>query len=64
MMWFLIILCVSMLAFGFVVDWWYKKHGIKNVDPEENAKHVSASERAYIESHMDNIKDDLNNDQF
>ncbi|MGN7399252.1 hypothetical protein ACTHO0_05300 [Cytobacillus praedii] len=63
-MWFLAILCVSLLGIGFLVDWWNKRHGIRNFDPEENARHVSESERAYIESHMHNIKNDHNNGPF
>lgn len=44
------------LFFGYLVDWRYKRKGIKDFSPEESAKHVSNSERVYIESHMHNSK--------
>ena len=45
-----------LLGFGALVDWWYKRHGINHVEPEENAKHVSDSERIYMESYMHNMR--------
>lgn len=48
----------GMLAFGFLVDWWYKRNGIRFVDPKENEKHVSDSEKIYMESYLHNIKND------
>jgi hypothetical protein len=54
----------GLFAFGFLVDWIYKKNGITYVEPEENAKHASESERVYIESHMHNIKNEHNNRMF
>lgn len=45
----------GLLSFGFLVDFWYKKKGIV-LNPEENAKHVSESERIYTESYMHNLK--------
>ncbi|RBP86579.1 hypothetical protein DFO70_12547 [Cytobacillus firmus] len=50
----------GLLSFGFIVDRWNKRKGINNFDPEENAKHVSNSEKIYMESHMHNVK---NNNQ-
>lgn len=58
-MWWLIIIG-GLLAFGFLVDWWYKRKGIHDINPEENAKHVSDSERIYMESYLHNIKDNHN----
>lgn len=58
-MWILI-LCAALLGIGFLVDWAAKRKGLTNYDPEENAKHVSPSERAYAESYMDQIKDNNN----
>ncbi|MED4205040.1 hypothetical protein [Neobacillus mesonae] len=58
-MWLLIIIG-GLLGFGLVVDMWYKKKGIQQIDPEENAKHVSNSERIYTESYMHNMKNDFN----
>ncbi len=49
------------LGFGVLVDYLYKKRGITHLDPEENAKHVSESERVYIESHMHNNRNDPTN---
>jgi hypothetical protein len=60
----ILVICVSLLGIGFLVDLWYKKKGISNLNPEENAKHVSESEKAYIESHMHNIKNDHTNGPF
>ena len=60
MIWFLIF-CATLLGLGFVVDWWNNKHGIRGFDPEENAKHVSESERAYMESYLHNTRNDHNN---
>lgn len=54
-MWLLIGIA-GFIGFGFLVDWIYKKNGINTIDPTENAKHVSESERIYVESHMHNIK--------
>ncbi|GHH96912.1 hypothetical protein [Neobacillus kokaensis] len=48
----------GLLGLGFIVDLIYKKKGINQIDPEENAKHVSESERVYMESTMHNIKND------
>jgi hypothetical protein len=55
-MWWLLIFMAVLLGFGFFVDWIYKRKGINVTDPEENSKHVSESERIYIESHMHNLK--------
>ncbi|KAB2333124.1 hypothetical protein F7731_16430 [Cytobacillus depressus] len=63
MMWFLIILCVSLLGIGVLIDWWNKKNG-KGFDQEENQKHVSESERAYVESYMHNAKNDHSDGPF
>jgi hypothetical protein len=41
-----------------VVDWAYKRKGIYDLNPEENAKHVSWSEQAYMEAHMQNMRND------
>lgn len=57
-MWWLLVGAGVLLSFGFLVDWWNKKNGITDFDPEENAKHVSDSERAYVESYMHNMKHD------
>lgn len=46
---------VVLIAIGFLVDWYYKKHGII-VDPSENEKHVSQSERTNVENMMREIK--------
>ncbi|MBP2243384.1 hypothetical protein J2Z40_004022 [Cytobacillus eiseniae] len=64
MMWFLVILCVSLLGIGFLVDWWNKKNGLRNFDPEENEKCVSEYERVSTESYLHNIKNDHNNGPF
>jgi hypothetical protein len=53
--------CAVLLGVGMCVDWWHKRHGIDDFDPEENAKRVSESERAYMESHMHNMKNDHHN---
>ncbi|SFB07174.1 MULTISPECIES: hypothetical protein [unclassified Bacillus (in: firmicutes)] len=55
MVWFLLFI-VAILGFGFMVDFMYKQIGIEHVDPRENEKHVSESERIYFESHMHNSK--------
>ncbi len=47
--------------FWCLVDWIYKKLGISDLVPEENAKHVSGYERAYVESHMHTIKNEIDN---
>ncbi|MFO1442304.1 hypothetical protein KDN24_03505 [Bacillus sp. Bva_UNVM-123] len=60
-MWFLLILIIGLLGFGFLVDWWNKKNGLNHYDPEENVKHVSESERAYIESYMHNLRNNHTN---
>ncbi|MBL4955068.1 hypothetical protein JK635_23195 [Neobacillus sp. YIM B02564] len=52
-----LIIIGGLLAFGFLVDWLYKRKGIAYTDPKENEKHVSKSERVYMESHMHNMKD-------
>ncbi|NHM32685.1 hypothetical protein [Neobacillus terrae] len=57
--WILII--GGLLAFGFIVDWFYKSKGIDHLDPSENEKHVSESERVYIGSHLHNIRNDHTN---
>ena len=51
----------GLLLLGFLVDWWYKRKGINDFNPEENVKHVSESERIYMESHMHNIRNDHHN---
>lgn len=56
-MWWLIVIG-AFLLFGFLTDWWYKRKGIHDLDPEENSKHVSESERIYVESYMHNIRND------
>jgi hypothetical protein len=61
--WFLLVVG-SLLLFGFLVDLWYKKQGITDLNPEENAKHVSGYERAVTEAYMSNMKDDYNNGSF
>ncbi|MGJ7922373.1 hypothetical protein [Neobacillus sp. LXY-4] len=61
---FILILSGVLLALGATVDWMYKRRGITDLNPEENAKHVSESERVYIESHMHNIKNDHSNGLF
>ena len=48
----------GLLSFGFLVDWWYKRKGINDLTPEENAKNVSKSERIYMESHLHNTRND------
>lgn len=53
--------CTVLLGTGMFVDWWHKKHGIDDFYPEENEKHVSESERAYMESYMHNMKNDHHN---
>ncbi|MBY0123383.1 hypothetical protein [Bacillus sp. S/N-304-OC-R1] len=63
-MWYLLIFCLSLLGFGVLMDWRNKKNGLKGFDPEENHKHVSESERAYVESYMHNLKNDHNNGPF
>ena len=64
MMWFLLIFCLALLGLGVLVDWWNKKHGLHDFDPEVNEKHVSESERAYIESYMHNLKNDHTDGPF
>jgi hypothetical protein len=54
-MWLIIGIAVF-IGFGFLVDWIYKRKGINAIDPEENSKRISESERIYIESHMHNLK--------
>lgn len=63
MIW-LFIFCISMLGVGLFVDWWNKKHGLEDFDPEENNKHVSESERVYMESYMHNQRNDHDNGLF
>lgn len=63
-MWFLLILCVSLLGIGVFVDWWNKKNGLTHFDPEENEKYVSESERVYVESYMHNQRNDNNGGSF
>ncbi|KAF0819138.1 secreted subtilisin-like protease [Bacillus sp. ZZV12-4809] len=53
--------CAVLLGAGMFVDWWHKKHGIDDFNPEENEKHVSESERANMESNMHNMKNDHHN---
>ncbi|MCM3570865.1 hypothetical protein [Neobacillus mesonae] len=48
----------AFLSFGFLVDLWYKRKGIRQTNPVENSKHVSSSERIYIESYMHNMRND------
>jgi hypothetical protein len=60
----LLIMMAGLLVFGFLVDLWYKRREITNLNPEENAKHVSEYDRAYLEAHMSNLKDDFNNGPF
>lgn len=60
-MWYLLIFCIALLGIGVFIDWRAKKNGLTNYDPEENAKHVSPSERAYAESYMNQMKDEHNN---
>jgi hypothetical protein len=62
-MWWLIGI-VGLLGFGFLVDLVYKRKGIHDVNPEENAKHVSQSERIYMESYMHNMRNDHSNGPF
>lgn len=54
-MWLIIGIAVF-IGFGILVDWIYRRLGINAIDPEENSKIVSESERIYIESHMHNLK--------
>ncbi|MEH7110160.1 hypothetical protein [Bacillus sp. JJ1764] len=51
----------GLFVFGYIVDWVYKRKGIRDFDPEENAKHVSDSERVYMESFMHNVRNDQHN---
>ena len=53
-----LIIIGGLLIFGALVDWLYKRKGITYTDPKENEKHISQSERIYIESHMHNLKND------
>ncbi|UQD52130.1 hypothetical protein C0971_08965 [Bacillus methanolicus] len=62
-MWWALNFIFGIIIFGFLVDWWYKRKGMV-VDPEENAKHVSDSERVYIESHMHKVKNDFDKGPF
>ncbi|OEH93807.1 hypothetical protein BFG57_11365 [Bacillus solimangrovi] len=50
-----------LLSIGLLVDWLYTRIGIDDVDPNENARNVSVSERVYIESHMHNIRQNHDN---
>jgi len=61
LMWFLLIICVGLIGLGVFIDWRNKRNGLEHSDPEENQKHVSESERAYVESYMHNMKNDHNN---
>ncbi|QED49809.1 hypothetical protein [Cytobacillus dafuensis] len=63
-MWYLLIFCIVLLGIGVIVDWWNKKNGIRNFDPNENEKHVSEMEKAYVESYMHNMKNDHSNGPF
>ncbi|WP_156424293.1 hypothetical protein [Bacillus sp. FJAT-27445] len=60
LVWYIVIFSAVLLGFGFAVDMWYKKKGIKDVNPEENSAHVNGMERAYVESHLNHMRDDLN----
>jgi hypothetical protein len=44
-----------LIFFGLVVDWYYKRHGI-TLDPSENEKHISPTERTNVENMMREIK--------
>lgn len=46
----------GLLAFGFLVDWVYKKRGIKRIEPDDNGKNAPDTERVYMEAHLDQIK--------
>ena len=63
LIWFLM-LCAGLLLFGFLVDVWYKRHGITDLNPEENAKHVSGYDKAVSEAYLSNSRDDYNNGSF
>ncbi|WP_442598803.1 hypothetical protein [Neobacillus sp. D3-1R] len=60
-MWWLIVFMAILIGFGLLVDWWHKKHGITNFNPDENAKNISTSERIYAETYLNNIKNGNDN---
>lgn len=60
-MWWLLVFMAVMIGIGLLVDWWHKKHGITDFNPEENAKYISESERVYVESYMDSLKNGNDN---
>jgi len=60
LIWIIGIFSAVLIGVGFLADWWYKKHGISVTDPSENEGNVSGMERAYVESHMNHMRDDLN----
>ncbi|CEG27314.1 hypothetical protein [Bacillus sp. B-jedd] len=61
LIWVILIFSAVLIGVGFLADWWYKKNGINVTDPRENEAHVSGMERTYVESHMNQMRDDLNN---
>ncbi|UII54338.1 hypothetical protein LS684_11640 [Cytobacillus spongiae] len=62
--WIFLGIIATLFGIGFFVDWSYKKRGIHDFDPEENAKHVSGYDKAYLEAHSSQVKDDHNNGGF
>ncbi|RDU35868.1 hypothetical protein DRW41_16680 [Neobacillus piezotolerans] len=54
----MLIFSAVLLGFGFIVDYFYKKKGITDLEPERNAANVNGMERAYVESHMNHIRDE------
>ncbi|WP_316569017.1 hypothetical protein [Neobacillus sp. YIM B06451] len=55
---FIFIFAAVLLVFGFIVDYLYKKKGITDLDPERNTRNINGMERAYVESHMNHIRDE------
>ena len=51
---------VGFLLIGLIGDYIVKKRNI-NIDPDEGIKHVSDSEAIYVETHLDTIKNNQQN---
>ncbi|MCM3321974.1 hypothetical protein [Cytobacillus kochii] len=55
-MWWFLILILSLLGFGLVIDWIAKKKGLTKFDPEENEKNVPDAQRIYTENYLQQIR--------